>query len=67
MQSQEIEHVVQKLRALSPERLTEVEDFIDFLKQRDEDRRLTHAAMVVSAPVLEQLWDNPDDAAYDDV
>ena len=65
MQPQEIEQVVQKLRALSPERIAEVEDFIDFLEQRDEARRLTQATMAVSEPVLEQLWDNPDDAAYD--
>ncbi len=64
-QAQQIEQVVQKLRALSPERVAEVEDFIDFLSQRDIDRGLTQAAMAVSEPILEQVWDNPDDAEYD--
>jgi len=29
-----------KLQTLSPERISEVEDFIDFLSQRDSDRQL---------------------------
>ena len=36
-----LEHVVEKLRMLSAERLGEVEDFIDFLSHRDNDRQLT--------------------------
>lgn len=65
MQPHRIDDVVEKLRALSPERVTEVEDFIDFLKQRDEDRQLTRAAMRATEPVLEKIWDNADDADYD--
>lgn len=65
MQPHRIDDVVEKLRALSPERVTEVEDFIDFLKQRDEDRQLTRAAMRATEPVLEKIWDNADDAGYD--
>lgn len=65
MQPHRIDEVVEKLHALSPERVTEVEDFIDFLKQRDEDRQLTRAAMRATEPVLEKIWDNADDAGYD--
>lgn len=32
-----IRELVDKLEALPPERIAEVEDFIDFLKQRDTD------------------------------
>lgn len=60
-----VEQVIDKLQALSPERVSEVEDFIDFLSQRDTDRELTRAAMSAAEPVLEQVWDNPDDAEYD--
>jgi len=42
-----------------------VEDFIDFLKQRDTDRQLTHAAMKTAEPSLQKVRDNPDDAVYD--
>jgi len=42
-----------------------VEDFIDFLSQRDRDRQLLQAAMAASEPALNAVWDNPDDAAYD--
>ena len=65
MQAQYIEQVIQKLQALAPNRLNEVEDFIDFLSQRDSDRQLTRAAMAVSEPALHALWDNADDAKYD--
>ena len=60
-----IEQVVHKLQTLSPERIGEVEDFIDFLRQRDGDRNLTWAAMAASESALEAIWDNPDDAEYD--
>ena len=65
MQAQHIEKVMQKLQALAPNRLHEVEDFIDFLNHRDSDRQLTQAAMAVSEPALRALWDNADDAEYD--
>ena len=65
MQVQYIEQVMQKLQALAPNRLHEVEGFIDFLSQRDSDRQLTQAAMSVSEPTLNTLWDNADDAEYE--
>ena len=67
MQPQQFEQVIQKLQALPPERMDEVEDFIDFLSQRDTERGLTRAAMAAAEPVLEQVWDNPDDAEYDNL
>ena len=65
MQAQHLEQVVQKLQALAPNRLNEVEDFIDFLSQRDSDRQFIQAAMINSEPVLNAVWDNADDAEYD--
>jgi hypothetical protein len=56
--------LVKKIRRLPPERAAEVEDFVDFLAQR-EDRRLTQAASKLSEKAFETVWDNPDDAAYD--
>lgn len=56
--------LVEKIESLPPERIAEVEDFVDFLRQREE-RRLARAAMRMSEEALAKVWDNPDDAAYD--
>ncbi len=60
-----IRELIDKLETLPPERVAEVEDFIDFIKQRDQDRQLTHAATKVAESSLHKVWDNPDDAVYD--
>lgn len=60
-----IRELIDKLEALPPERIAEVEDFIDFLKSRDTDRQLTRAAAKASESAFAKVWDNPDDAAYD--
>lgn len=65
MQTRQIQQTIQKLRALPPERIVEVDDFIDFLKTRDQDRSLVRATMGATESVLETVWDNPDDAEYD--
>lgn len=65
MMEEEMTRVVEKLRHLSPERIMEVRDFIDFLRQRDEDRRLTKTAMITSETSFQRVWDNPEDAEYD--
>ncbi len=57
--------LLEKIRALPAERLTEVEDFVDFLLQRVEDRRLVRASARASEEVFAKIWDNPDDAEYD--
>lgn len=67
MQPQQIDLLLRKLEALPPERVNEVEDFIDFLSQRDRDREITSLAMAVSEPALNAIWDNPDDAEYDNL
>ena len=65
MEAQHIEQVVQKLEALAPNRIDEVEEFIDFLSQRDTDQQLTQAAMAASESTLSEIWNNDDDAEYD--
>jgi len=57
--------LIEKIRSLPPEKLVEVEDFVDFLKMRDEDRLVTHAATTLSEDSFRQVWDDPDDAEYD--
>ena len=59
--------LIQKLRDLPPERLAEVEDFVDFLRQRDDDRSLSEAAARLSEGAFQKIWDNDEDAVYDDL
>jgi len=54
-----------KIRKLPPEKLAEVEDFVDFLRVREEDGALTRAAAKVSEEAFARVWDNPDDSDYD--
>jgi hypothetical protein len=65
MSSQPEQLLLEKLRALPPERRAEVEDFIDFLQKREVDQHLVRSAAQVSEPAFTAVWDNPDDAAYD--
>lgn len=57
--------LMEKIRDLSADKVTEVEDFVDFLRQRNPDRRLVQAAARLSEDTLKRVWDNPDDAIYD--
>ena len=63
----QIGQIAEKLQFLSPARILEVEDFVDFLRQRDEDRALTQAAMATSEPAFQRVWDNSEDAEYDNL
>ena len=58
------ETLIEKIKGLPPERISEVEDFVDFIAQRD-DRRLVQAATKMSEDSFRQVWDNEEDAAYD--
>ena len=56
--------LIRKIQSLPPDKVAEVEDFVEFLRQR-EDRELTQAAGKLAAKALRKVWDNPADAAYD--
>ena len=57
--------LIEKIRQLPPQRLAEVEDFVDFLRAREYDQRLTQEAARVSEASFAAVWDNDEDAAYD--
>lgn len=63
----QLEQIQEKLVHLSPERLAEVEDFIDFLQQRDQDKRLRQDYAQASEEAFGKVWDNDDDAIYDNL
>jgi hypothetical protein len=45
--------------------VAKVEDFVDFIRLREQQRGLTRAAAAVSAPAFAAIWSNPQDDAYD--
>jgi hypothetical protein len=59
------QELLAKIRTLPPERVAEVEDFVDFLHLRDEEQQLMRAASKLSEAVFAKVWDHPDDADYD--
>lgn len=59
------EELLEKIKSLPPDKLTEVEDFVDFLRQRSDDRKLAHAVTKLAEDGFRKVWDNPDDADYD--
>ncbi len=63
------QRLIEKIRQLSSPRIVEIEDFIDFLYQREHqsDDNLTLAATKLSEASFSQVWDNSEDAAYDNL
>ena len=56
--------LIEKIRQLSSDKQSGVEDFVDFLS-RGDDRRLTQAATGLSEEAFRGVWDNETDSAYD--
>lgn len=61
----QLEQMIEKLEHLSPDRLAEVEDFIDFIQQRDRDKLLRQDYARASEAAFAKVWDNDEDAIYD--
>jgi hypothetical protein len=61
-----LEELVQKISKLPPDKVIEVNDFVDFLHQRASETELTRAARL-SEGAFKKVWDNPDDAEYDNL
>jgi hypothetical protein len=57
--------LIEKIQKLSAERVEEVEDFVDFLLERDGG--MTRSATLLAEAAFERVWDNPEDAVYDDL
>ena len=65
MNARNAQSLIDKLNTLPPQRQAEVEDFVDFLRSRENDQRLVTAAARASEPTFEKVWNNADDAEYD--
>jgi len=57
--------LLDKIKQLPPQRMAGVEDFVDFLRAREVEKRLTLAAAKASEASFARVWDNDEDAAYD--
>jgi hypothetical protein len=57
--------LVEKIAALPAERIAEIEDFVDFIRSREQEQGLTRAAAAASAPAFALIWNNPEDDVCD--
>ncbi len=57
--------LIDKISQLPPQRLAEVEDFVDFLRSREDEQGLTQAAAKMAEASFAAVWNNDGDAAYD--
>jgi hypothetical protein len=56
--------LIEKIEGLPAERIAEIEDFVDFIRLREQERAPTRAA-AASAPAFVAIWSNPEDDIYD--
>jgi hypothetical protein len=57
--------LIDKITALPVELMAEVEQFVDQVREREQDRALARAATAASAPAFAAVWNNPEGDAYD--
>lgn len=56
-----------KIQRLPPDKVAVVDDFVDFLKSRSQEDTLVKAAGKLSEQSFQKIWDNPEDAEYDNL
>jgi hypothetical protein len=59
------DQLLAKINRLPPERVAEVEDFVDFIAQRDTDRELVRTSSRASEAAFAKVWSNSEDDVYD--
>jgi hypothetical protein len=64
-QSAQDQALIEKIRSLPPKKIAEVEDFINFLYHRSEDRFLSKAATKLSENAFQEVCRNSEDDGYD--
>lgn len=62
-----VDTLIKKIQSLPPDKAAEVEDFVDFLRLREEDGRLSDAAAKLSEEAFAEVWNNAEDAVYDEL
>ena len=57
--------IIRKIRMLSPEKVTEVVDFVDFISRKDRDSLLLKTGNKLAEDAFKKVWDNAEDEVYD--
>lgn len=57
--------LLELIQALPPDRIAEVEDFVVFITEREQERAMSRAAAAASASAFAVVWNNPEDDVYD--
>lgn len=57
--------LLEKLMQLPAQRQAEVEEFVDFLREREAERQLVSASAGLSEAAFAEVWNNAEDEAYD--
>ncbi len=57
--------ILTKIRALTPEKITQVADFVDFISHKDQERQLVQAGVQMAEDTFRAVWDNPEDDVYE--
>jgi hypothetical protein len=65
MNTRDPKSLIEKLKVLSPEGVGEVEDFVDLLHAREQERALMRPATRVAESAFAGVWDNDEDAVCD--
>lgn len=58
--------LLDKIRALPEDKIAEVARFVEFLRLRAEEQQAA-AVTKLSEQAFVKVWDNPDDAEYDNL
>ena len=62
------QRILEKIRKLPFDKIVELENFIDFLYQRsNSSQALVTTSTKLSEASFAKIWDNPEDAAYDNL
>lgn len=59
--------VIEKVNQLSIEQVQQVEQFIDSLQESDSDNEFVFASSKLAESSFERVWNNDEDAEYDDL
>jgi len=57
--------LIQKIRSLPRDKVSAVEDFVDFLSQKNRDYLLLQAGNNLAEQAFKKVWDNSEDQEYD--
>ncbi len=59
--------IIEKIKKLPIEQVTQVEQFIDSLNEQNIDSQLTFTSTKVAESVFDKVWNNSQDADYDNL